>query len=90
MSAENDAIQTITKVIKTACERIVATAKYDKTMKGVVVGLPNNNSSLYTVQVNGARYDIPNCTNRELFMGSAVYVLSPCNNYANMFILAKC
>ncbi len=90
MSAENDAIKTMTKVIKTACDRIVAKAKYDKTMRGVVVGVPNDNSSLYVVQVNGGKYDVPNYSGKQLKVGNGVFVLVPCNNYADMFILAKC
>ena len=90
MSAESDAIKTMTKVIKSACERIVAKAKYDKTVRGVVVETPSDNSNLFVVQVNGGRYPIPNYSNNTLRVGNGVMVLIPCNNYADMFILAKC
>ncbi len=92
MSAENEAISTITKVIRTACERIIAKASFDKTVRGIVVGVPNKNSDslLYTVQVNGGRYEVPNYSGTKLNIGKSVLVLIPCNKYENMCIINSC
>lgn len=84
----NAAIKVMVATVKSACERLIARASYDKTLRGVITGVPTDNSSYYKVRVNGGEYDVPNYTDKKLSVGKSVWVLIPCNDYSNMFILA--
>lgn len=83
---DKSAISVLAETIKTACQKIVNNASFDKTIGGVVTGTDNGK---YIVSMLGTTYTVSNGTNLTFTTGNGVWVTIPCNKLSNAFIVAK-
>ena len=69
-------------------ERAVQTAKYDKTVKGVIVSASGNDR--YTMKMAGAEYSAPCLSSATQFKkGDAVWILLPHGQIADAVIIGR-
>lgn len=85
MSLMKDALQQLQEGILLAVNKSIDNAKYDKTIRGRITKILNNN--MYEVMINGSIYNIKSRLSHEV--NDVVYILIPQNNYNDMFILSK-
>lgn len=83
---DKSAISVLAETIKTACQKIVNNASFDKTIGGVVTGTDNDK---YIISMLGTTYTVSNGTNLTFATGNGVWVTIPCNKLSNAFIVAK-
>lgn len=83
---EKSAIDTLASVIKSACQRIVAQAGFDRTVAGIIVS--SNADGSCAVRLEGGEYTLPNTTFSSLPKGTPVWVTIPCNKLRNAYISA--
>lgn len=83
---DKSAISVLADTIKTACQKIVEQASFDKTVGGVITGTSNDK---YIVNMLGTTYTVANGTNLTFNTGNGVWVTIPCNKLSNAFIVAK-
>lgn len=82
---EFEAVQTLAKVVKETCEKIIAQGGFDRTVPGIV--LSNQTiDGLVDVQVMGGQYTIHNGSSVIYKEGDSVWITVPCNDINNMFI----
>lgn len=81
---EKSAVDTLASVIKSACQRIVAQAGFDRTVAGVIVG--NAADIMHMVQMEGSEYSVMNGLGSILPIGTPVWVTIPCNKRSNAYI----
>lgn len=85
MSTMKVALQKLQEGILLAVNKGIENAKYDKTVRGRITKVLDNNK--YEVMINGLTYTAKSISNLEI--NNVVYILIPQNNYNDMLILAK-
>ncbi len=78
--------QTILNTIDIIVDQKIKNLKFDKTVKGTVVEILENN--YYKIQIQNVFYKLK-YNKKNLSLHTTVYVLIPNNNYKNMFILCE-
>jgi len=85
LNIENEAISILTKEIIKMINTIVDKAKYDRTVKGKIIALPDKTNSKYIVMIDGNEYNAVSCVNG-LSVNDIVYIKIAENNYNNLLI----
>lgn len=86
MISISDIKKEILNAIDIMVEQKIRNLQFDKTIKGVVVEVLEDN--YYNIQIQGNIYRLK-YTKEKLKIYSSVYVLIPNNDYKNMFVLCK-
>jgi len=79
--------QQLLETIDIMIEKKINNLKFDKTVKGTVIEILENNH--YKVSISGITCTLK-YTKEKLSLYSGVYILIPNNDYKNMFILCTC